>query len=154
MTSVFVRSRIKGTGVNQQTGWDNVDIDTTNAGSLTFAQVREQNMARCRRWHGDKPWELNRWAVALTGEVGELCNVIKKLNRIADAIQHIGMDERVLREELPKEIADIFLYLDLLAAHAGVDLAAAVIQKFNVVSVKYDFPERLAPPAPAVDASR
>lgn len=63
---------------------------------------------------------------ALAGEVGELCNLIKKLKR----------GENVPKEELAKEIADVQIYLDLLAARLGVELDNATIEKFNQVSVK------------------
>ena len=105
--------------------------------------IREVNSVRCHRWHGDKPWRLADWAVALSGEVGELCNVIKKLKRIEDGVQHIGLDEDALRVEIGRECADVFLYLDLLAAHAGIDLSEAIKEKFNEVSIKYGFPDRL-----------
>ena len=42
------------------------------------------------------------------------------------------------------ELADTFTYLDLLATAAGIDLERAVISKFNQVSAKNNFPERIA----------
>jgi NTP pyrophosphatase (non-canonical NTP hydrolase) len=44
---------------------------------------------------------------------------------------------------LADELADVFLYLDLLASKCGIDLPAAIVRKFNVVSERQDFPERL-----------
>lgn len=44
---------------------------------------------------------------------------------------------------LGEELADVFLYLDLLAGYYGVDLPAAIVKKFNKVSEKQGFPERL-----------
>jgi NTP pyrophosphatase (non-canonical NTP hydrolase) len=84
------------------------------------------------------------------GELGEAANAIKKLRRIEDGIANISDPERQLsaREEavlkIADELADTLIYLDLLAQRLGVDLAAAVVSKFNAVSEKYGFPERLA----------
>jgi NTP pyrophosphatase (non-canonical NTP hydrolase) len=44
---------------------------------------------------------------------------------------------------LAEEIADTVTYADLLAAHYGIDLAAAVADKFNRVSRRQGFPDRL-----------
>lgn len=79
----------------------------------------------------------------MAGEAGEACNIVKKLNRERDGI--IGNTKSVdaLRADLADEIADTLIYLDLLAAREGIDLAEAVITKFNTVSEKYKFPERL-----------
>ena len=44
---------------------------------------------------------------------------------------------------LANEIADVTLYLDLLADHYGIDVEAAIRRKFNIVSERQGFPERL-----------
>lgn len=115
---------------------------------LTFDELRRVNLARCRRWHpgGVADWSLSDWAVAMAGEAGEACNVVKKLNRERDAIGGNKDADGDLRGALAAEIADTLLYLDLLAARAGINLDAAVADKFNAVSVRMGFPERLAPP--------
>lgn len=114
-------------------------------GRLTFAQLREANATRCERWHpeGISSWSLSDWATAAAGEMGELCNVIKKLNRVRDDLPGNKESPAQLMAELPKEIADTVLYLDLLAAAAGIDLAEAVAAKFNEVSERNGFPERI-----------
>lgn len=48
-----------------------------------------------------------------------------------------------LRIQLGHEIADTILYALLLADHYGIDVAEAVVEKFNLVSVRQGFPERL-----------
>jgi NTP pyrophosphatase (non-canonical NTP hydrolase) len=114
---------------------------------LSFALLRERSYARALRWHpgGIESWSLSDWACAAAGELGEACNVIKKLNRLRDNLpgNKRGEDGDTLREKLALEIADTVMYLDLLAAAAGIDLEQAVIQKFNRVSIVNDFPERL-----------
>lgn len=115
---------------------------------LTFERLRAANLRRCARWHpgGIGDWSLSDWAVAMAGEAGEAgeaCNVVKKLNRERDGITGNAKGEGDLREDLAAEIADTLIYLDLLAARAGIDLAAAVIDKFNAVSERNGYPDRL-----------
>lgn len=112
---------------------------------LTFKALRETSLARCRRWHpgGVADWSLSDWATATAGEMGEACNVVKKLNRERDGIVGNNLALAELRAQLGHEIADTLIYLDLLAAAAGIDLAAAVVDKFNIVSERNGFPERL-----------
>lgn len=104
------------------------------------------NLARCNRWHplGINSWSLSDWATATAGELGEACNLIKKLNRARDGLTgngSAGVDE--LRANLAAELADTAIYLDLLAQAAGVDLSDAIASKFNAVSERNGFPERV-----------
>lgn len=41
------------------------------------------------------------------------------------------------------ELADVLTYLDLLAAMQGIDLGRAAIEKFNEVSRRVGFPDRI-----------
>ncbi len=72
------------------------------------------------------------WATAVAGEVGEACNLIKKQQR--------GDDLPNYKEELSAELADIFIYLCLLAENQGINLEDAVIDKFNKVNIKQKVP--------------
>lgn len=105
---------------------------------LSFDDLRKANLARLPQFKNRRgepahsepdgsDWALSVWANAVTGELGEAANLIKKIERgdftLAEA-----------REELGKELADVATYLDLLAFRAGVDLGAAVLHKFNEVS--------------------
>lgn len=119
---------------------------------LTFDQLATANNSRCKRWHGPlgvKAWDLNKWAVALTGEVGEACNIIKKLNRADDEIPgnrttgFPALDREKLKADLASEIGDIQSYLDLLAQAAGFSLEQITIEKFNKKSKELGFPEQL-----------
>lgn len=112
---------------------------------LTFDALRRANCSRCDRWHpgGIEDWSLSDWAVAMIGEAGEACNVVKKLNRVRDGITGNTKSEAELRAQLGAELADTLIYLDLLAQRAGIDLGAAVVAKFNAVSERVGFPERL-----------
>lgn len=106
--------------------------------NLRFDELRTANRKRAEYWHDGKPWHLNDWFTALVGEVGEAANVAKKLKRIEDGL--IGSkafdDEKHLREKLRLELADIQIYLDLIADHVDVDLGAATVEKFNLKSTE------------------
>lgn len=92
---------------------------------LTFSEFREANVSRCESvYHLVKDWSPCDWMTALTGEVGELANEIKKLRR----------GDNVPRENLRHEIGDVIAYIDLLAASLDIDLGEASREKFNIVS--------------------
>lgn len=136
---------------------------------LTFAEVRATNATRSARWHppDSTSWVGADWSNAMVGEVGELAdafdaltahrlmnrvtaaagkaaNDVKKLRRAETGARgEFDPDEDTLRGQLADEIADVVLYLDLLARHYDIDVAGAVTDKFNRTSVHYGFPERL-----------
>lgn len=112
---------------------------------LTFKELREANVARNNKWQpkGVMGWSLSDWGVAMGGECGEALDVIKKLNRIRDGIKRTDITEEELLKELEKELADLVTYADLLAERAGIDLGNAITSKFNEVSDKYGFEEKL-----------
>lgn len=128
-------------GVDRNTGV--INSGTQNHEHLNY--IAHLNLQRSNRWHtaGIDSWSLSDWAVALAGEVGELCDVVKKLNRVRDGLVGNKVTEEELLAALPKETADVFLYLDLFAQRAGFDLAIAIRQKFNEVSERNGFMERL-----------
>ena len=115
---------------------------------LSFDEVTAANRARCERWHPgfptDDDWVLSDWSNAMCGEAGELANVVKKMRRHECGLANAGdppIEE--LREKAASEIADVFLYLNLLAEKLDIDMPAAIVDKFNEKSVEQDFPERL-----------
>ena len=115
---------------------------------LTFARVSEKNSARASRWHPgfphDDTWSGADWSNAMCGEAGEAANIVKKLRRYEDGLRGVGdPTEPELLDMLADEVADVFLYLDLLAAKYAIDVPAAIVRKFNVVSERQGFPERL-----------
>ena len=114
---------------------------------LSFRQLADVNRQRVERWHPGFPhddWTGADWATAMAGEAGEACNVVKKLRRAAAQIPGANdPDVDVLTGQLGAELADTVIYLDLLAQHYGIDLGPVVIAKFNAVSVREGFPERL-----------
>lgn len=115
---------------------------------LAFDTFRKVNVDRCINGfnHTLESWSLSDWFTATMGELGEAANVAKKLNRIRDGVADANAaheTEGYLQSELADEIADTFIYLDLLAARMGIDLAEAVPRKFNKTSEKLGLPHRI-----------
>lgn len=110
---------------------------------LTFDKFREANVARCSKWHpqGLGSWSSSDWLTAVTGELGELASLLKMRNRERDGLP--GNKFSPTDKQVADELADIFTYLDLLAAALGVDLGRAAIDKFNEVSKRVGFPDRI-----------
>lgn len=97
-----------------------------------LVQLREANADRCPAFgHEVKDWSLPQWGNAVAGETGELCNVIKKIDR-----GDLSLEEANKRHLIADEAADIVIYLDLLCQRAGVSLQTALVNKFNETSEK------------------
>lgn len=97
----------------------------TPPAGMTFEALRVANVTRCEQsFHSLSRWNPLEWAGAAAGEMGEAANLCKKLRR--------GEDIPVA--DIGDEIADTVIYLDLLAARLGMNLAACIKRKFNVVS--------------------
>ena len=81
-------------------------------------------------------WSLGDWMTAVTGELGEAANIIKKIRR-----EDFSLDDA--RLELADEFADTLIYLDLLAFRCGINLGEATRRKWNYTSRKIDYDGRL-----------
>jgi NTP pyrophosphatase (non-canonical NTP hydrolase) len=68
---------------------------------------------------------------ATLGELGEAANVAKKLNRVRDGIPGNKQSPEELQAMFADELADAYIYLDLMAQAAGIDLPAAIRSKFD-----------------------
>lgn len=90
-------------------------------------------------------WSLLEWGGACAGEVGEACNVAKKLIRIRDGFEKFnkGATEEELKKNLGKEIADTIHYAILWSAAAGLDIEQDLIDTFNDVSIRVGSTRRL-----------
>ena len=114
---------------------------------LDLHGFRQLNVERARpgfRCYDNQP--LTYWTTALAGEVGELCNMIKKMERV----QRGGIDggssytaKDINKNMLKEEIGGIAIYLDLLASLLDIDLQEAIVDTFNEKSVKYGFPQKV-----------
>jgi len=120
--------------------------------SLTLKKLTQVNYKRCRRWHKSEDlsdWSISDWACAMAGEAGEVCNAVKKLNRLRDNLPSKNDPDRQInsyeeaKAKIGEEIADTVLYLNLLAIRLNLDFEKEIKNKFNSVSKKYGFPEKL-----------
>lgn len=111
--------------------------------SLTFSEFRSANVARCLKWHPDgiESWSSSDWMTAIVGELGELASLIKMRNRERDGLT--GNKFTPTDEMIAKEAADVYTYLDLFCEANGIDLGRAVVDKFNEVSERVGFPDRI-----------
>ena len=119
-----------------------------NKGDLSFSQLSRQNESRCRRWHPDgiEEWSVNDWLCAMGGEAGEALNAGKKHRRILSKMRQHGnvpVSESDAVDKIMEEIADTVIYAQLCAARLNRSLHVAIVKKFNEISEREGFPERL-----------
>lgn len=74
---------------------------------------------------------MSDWFTATLGELGEAANVAKKLNRVRDGVPGNKQTASELRDQLESELADVFIYLDLLCQSQGIVLEDAVVRTWN-----------------------
>ena len=113
----------------------------------TFQYVSQISKARSLVWLKSDSldvWTPSDWVLATAGEFGELCNALKKIKRIDDAVERV---DRGTREELMQKVAtemgDTYIYLELLCQRMGLDMYTCVSDTFNRVSKREGFPHRL-----------
>ena len=118
------------------------------SGPFDLRAFSDANRKRCEAadgfGHPLDDWSLSDWITAVTGELGEAANIAKKLNRARDGIPGNDRTPDQLKADLADEIADTFIYLDLLAQSQGIDLGAAVMDKFDRTSRKIGYAPALA----------
>lgn len=111
---------------------------------LTFRDFSIVNRRRCESPrgfnHALNSWSLSDWMTATAGELGEAANIVKKLNRVRDGIPGNKETADQLRAKLAEEIADVYIYLDLMAQSQGLDMGDIVRDKFDAKSREIGFP--------------
>ena len=106
---------------------------------MDFFDLHAANKARQSEWDKDGKLTLSYRGNELAGEVGEACNVIKKIERERLNIR----GSRDTLEHLAEELADVIICVDLICLFEGIDLAVAVRKKFNATSEKVGLKTRL-----------
>ena len=101
--------------------------------------LRKYNSIRQKEWNGNKSVPLSFRGNELAGEVGEACNIIKKIDR--EAMGFVG--SRATAAELADELADIIICVDLIAIEMDIDLSTKIPEKFNHTSRKYKLDTRI-----------
>ena len=111
---------------------------------LTFNTLRSANLKRlpmfrdakgrtCHAQPDGSDWSPAQWLQAVTGELGEYANLRKKVERGDFTLEEA-------RPMLADELADVVIYLDILASQLGVNLGEAVMSKWNRTSEKVGAP--------------
>ena len=105
---------------------------------LSFDTLREASLHRIPQFKNSKgelvhskpdgsDWTPAEWLQAVVGELGEYANKRKKFERG-------DISEEEFKIEAGKELADVVIYLDILALQFGISLGQVVKDKFNEVS--------------------
>lgn len=115
---------------------------------MDFETFSRTNLARALRWHpkGLEDWSVNDWLAGFGGEAGEALNAGKKHRRLLSKIQQHGNvpeDLKQAEDAIMAELADAVIYADLVAHRLGRSLGLAIVAKFNAISEREGFPERL-----------
>lgn len=113
---------------------------------LAFDDLSAANLARVSEWHPDglHGWSPSDWAVAATGELGELCSAIRRMNDRRDGVpgsRELNPDYVLMNAA--EELGDTVVFLDLLAQRLGLNLGDCVTNTFNRVSAREGFRYRL-----------
>ena len=113
----------------------------------SFYEFSLANRMRCEAPNGFKhpidKWDTSDWFLAILGELGESANVAKKLNRVRDDIRGNKEPTDELEVKLRKELADTFVYLDLIAQYLGFNIFDVAIEVWNAKSKEIGYPVRL-----------
>lgn len=114
---------------------------------MDLREFSRVNLERCESpngfGHALDSWTTSDWFTATVGELGEAANIAKKLNRVRDGITGNDETPEELRQQLGRELADTFIYLDLLAQSCGVNLSDVVPDVFDAKSEKIGYAERI-----------
>lgn len=105
---------------------------------LDFNILSLKNEERCEKHYRKlDEWGLEKIGLKVVGEVGELCNLLGKIQNIQDnVIINVPITEEELILKSGKELADIVIYCDLLATRLNLRLGFEVMKKFNEDSDK------------------
>lgn len=97
-----------------------------------------ESAERVGRFSADRDWgkfhSLKNLAMALTGEVGELVEIIQWLGD--DEIREL-MNTREGRVRVEEEVADIVIYLLRIAQQTDIDLSDAIGKKLDINDSRY-----------------
>lgn len=98
---------------------------------MTINQISEYLKERQSAFPTCKDWSFVDWSNAIAGEVGELCNQVKKFKR--------SEGEEIYFDNMREEIADVICYCIILADKMNLDLNVVLRKKINKVSKKMDY---------------
>lgn len=87
------------------------DLSHQSANGPLFIEIGDNNVQ-----------ELEHLAVCLAGEVGEFCNILKKVRRGDTSLKNA-------KPALSEELADIFIYLIKISNQFGIELEKEMMSK-------------------------
>lgn len=103
--------------------------------SDSFKLLRIANTFRQAEYDPNSKLDLSFRGNELAGEIGEACNIIKKLER-----ERLGVvGSRATVHQLARELADGIICIDLVAAHQNISLWPVVVDVFNARSRQLNF---------------
>lgn len=88
--------------------------------AFQYDVLRDANIARQIVWPGGEHVRVNFRGLELSGEVGELNNILKKLVRIELGISGTSETREALMHAIADEIGDVAVCLDLVGMELGV----------------------------------
>lgn len=97
---------------------------------LTFKQFQDLMAKRDHDVFGSKCNNPEFLSIALAGETGEMCNIVKKVLRG-------DFTYKEAREDILNELADIICYAVLMMDVFNEDTGDRVVKKFNEVSARF-----------------
>lgn len=99
-------------------------------------QLENINIERGKKFSDYKYYEEGNflyYANAAAGEVGEMCNMVKKYLRTGD---DFNRGEKITPYDIALECADVIIYLEFITSIFGLSLSEILRTKFNDVSTK------------------
>jgi len=115
------------------------------------------NLMRCIEGFNHKldDWSPAEWTNAVAGEAGEACNIAKKMIRFRDSLKGNTKEEdrdyESLRNRMAKELADVFIYLDLAIQSLGFDTSEIIREVFNKKSEEIQCRIKMPPGQPIME---
>lgn len=82
-------------------------------------QLARECLKDSERWFGDTPASKSvaHYALAMAGEVGEFCNIVKKIDR-----HSLDATSAKVRMDLAMELTDVLVYVLTLSGMLNIDL--------------------------------
>jgi NTP pyrophosphatase (non-canonical NTP hydrolase) len=99
-----------------------------------LAELAVQAASDSERWFADQPQIHNIvfHALALSGEVGEFNNILKKVQRGS-----LDPKSAVVQKSLQMELTDVLTYVLIIAAYLNVDLYKAYCHKRAINNARF-----------------
>lgn len=99
---------------------------------MTFEKFQALNARReleAQKYEKCRSWGIAQWTLALAGEVGELANFVKKIER-----GDYSDKDPYVRKQIAKELADIITYADLIYTKLEMQTEVELMDKFEEIN--------------------